>query len=1283
MIRCNVDQMLDQMQVAIDQLQAPAWIVSPDGTVLGANAAAVALLGCGAGRMVGLTDRDLLEPRFRDAMEQARRRMLDGGADERFSGCFFLQDGTLRNLDCTIAVIRAEGRVAALLVQVQGAPRQLACCRPQGLARPACDAYGHHREFDILRKAAAVAGFGQWYFDVPRGRIFATETYYAMLGYAPGEVELESAWVRARIHPEDRQAAIEAMERLIGGQADIFRVDYRLRCKDGAYKWFAATACKYNPGDSAEAEIVCGSLVEISDRKAQAQTLEAALADARQARDEAQRMAELMRVSHENSNVVAWMRIPATGEGWFGENLAALLGLKTGEPIDADRFRALIHPEDRERALDGHAAIEAGQTDAFACDFRLRHADGSWRWMTSAGRRIDRAAHGLPDMVCGSLTDITPIKEHQAQLSEALAHAEAARNDALASEEVLRTAALSGEIGYWTICPDDGGGWAPDETYHLLGYAPGAFPSSHAAWSEVIHPEDRPGAIAAMEDLLHGRTDLYEAENRKRHADGSYRWYRVVARRIDRSDRGLPPLVAGVLISIDRDKENEARLEAISDEIRAAHERLSTMAENAPGALFAFQINADGTTRFPYCTSNMPQLMGVSLEALQADGDVVFRHIPPDDREAILDTFRTAEKTWSRAEFRHRVDHPDLGQRWILASAGPAVGPDGRTTFYGNAVDITERLEVENRAAEAAEEVRRAHERLSSVASIAPVGLYEFRRRPDGTFDFPYTTGRFCSLMGFDGDRSQGLGAEALDRVHPDDFAAMMESIDESWRTLGPWSLRFRVRHPDRGEVWLAGASTPRRQEDGTVVWTGAVYDVTADVAREHELRRAHKAAEDMRIENERQALHDGLTGLPNRRYYDQVLTDRVKSAARGLGPRDCVLIRIDLDHFKYVNDTLGHEAGDLVLRHVGKVLRESIRASDFVARIGGDEFTIILAPFQSPENARALVERIQARLREPFMYQGRQCRFGASFGIAHTQDIVETNGELQVFVDAALYCAKTGGRNRMAFFTEDLHESILDDRRLAASLHEALENDEFFPVFQPQVSARDGRLVGIETLLRWRHPTRGLLAPPAFMHVADQLGIVPEIDALVLEKSREALARWRARGLFVPKIAFNVSSGRMHDPNVVAAARAIADEETNVAFELLESILVEEESDAFKFHLDLVREAGIDIEIDDFGSGHASIIGLMEIAPSALKIDKRIVTPVARDTRSRHLVRAIVEIAETLGIATVAEGVETARQAEILRGLGCCVLQGFLFSKPLAEAELFQFASGTAPLSA
>ena len=628
--------------------------------------------------------------------------------------------------------------------------------------------------------------------------------------------------------------------------------------------------------------------------------------------------------------------------------------------------------------------------------------------------------------------------------------------------------------------------------------------------------------------------------------------------------------------------------------------------------------------------------------------------------------------------------------RTILAlSNGQAIEPvkfDRRSVGLGSLEKALESLRVANierealtqRTIEQGLEIERAHERLKTIANIAPIGLYEMSRTSDGSGHMMYYSDRFLEISGQARDAVGQGKTDAFGRVVEDDRDAVFKALETSARTLEPFKSRFRIHKPGTGIRWLSVVADARQDADTSVTWTGAVLDITTDVESEEALRKARREAEQVHAINEIQALHDGLTGLPNRRYFDNVFAERLTSS-REEKPQSALLVRIDLDHFKYVNDTLGHEAGDLVLIRVSDSLRRVTRADDFAARIGGDEFSILMAPGTTYAEAEQVTDELRQALSEPLLYNGQPCRFGLSLGMAHTPDFDETGEDLNLFADSALYRAKALGRNRLEIFTPSLHEEILKNRRLASELHEALEHRQFEPFFQPQIRARTGELAGVEVLLRWKHPKDGILSPGLFLPVAEQMRVLADIDRQIMEQTRDAVARLHAKGIALPKVSLNVSSERMHDPGVIDLAKSIASDGTRISFELLESILIEEESDVFRFHLDQLREAGIDIEIDDFGSGRASILSLLESGASALKIDQRLIRPLETDTRSRELVRTIIEIADTLDIKTVAEGVETETQREYLVNLGCDVLQGYLFSQPVSEIELEEFYWGIA----
>lgn len=822
--------------------------------------------------------------------------------------------------------------------------------------------------------------------------------------------------------------------------------------------------------------------------------------------------------------------------------------------------------------------------------------------------------------------------------------------DHAAELQMLRAASWASKTGAWRwTLHDDSIVWT-DVTHELFD-VPRGRPINLEMGLSFYDEESRARLVPAVEACRQHGTP-WDLVLRCSATSGRRFWARSVGVPL-RDSQGEVIALEGALQDVTA--EHEAR-----EAQRAAEGDLEAVLDTMPSGFFVL----DEAWRFVFLNPASEAMLRRAPDTLV--GKVIWEEFPEAVGSDFEHVYRNVLKNGVSQSFTAHF-HPL--HTWFLVSA--------HRTPLGIAVhfrDVTVQEETKTRAAKATSELRKTHDRLSLVANVAPVGLYEFRMEPSGKVSFPYCSDRFIEMLGLEGEELQGSPNELFARLDVQNAPDFLESIERSAKDLSLWVKRFCMTHPDHGPVWYQGRSMPRLEADGAVVWTGALLDVTSDVERETALRIARDVAEAVRAEKERQALTDDLTGLPNRRAYDLEILARVRPET-GNQSRAAVSIRLDLDHFKYVNDTLGHEAGDLVLKRVADILRMAVRRNDFIARIGGDEFAILMAPQATEADGQRVIRRIQKALAKPVLHEGRPCRFGASFGLISTADVVSLGDDFQRFVDAALYRAKEGGRNRVQVFTPEIHREILHNRSVAVELQDALEEDQLVPYFQPQISAVDGRLVGVETLLRWHHPKHGILNPPCFMKVAEQLHLVPEIDRRVMELSRDVVARLAGRGLRLPKISFNVSPGRMQAPDLIQCAKSEAFGNTRITFELLESILLEEESSVFRRHLHRIRDADIGIEIDDFGSGHASILSVMQIAPTAVKIDRRLIAPLATSHRARKMVRAIMEIAHTLDVATIAEGVETREQARILREEGCDTLQGFLFARALSEADLFAFA--------
>jgi len=305
--------------------------------------------------------------------------------------------------------------------------------------------------------------------------------------------------------------------------------------------------------------------------------------------------------------------------------------------------------------------------------------------------------------------------------------------------------------------------------------------------------------------------------------------------------------------------------------------------------------------------------------------------------------------------------------------------------------------------------------------------------------------------------------------------------------------------------------------------------------------------------------------------------------------------------------------------------------------------------------------------------WNNKECRTGASIGIAKASAGIDP-GQLLINADIALYRAKRNGRNCAAYFTDELQAEVIFSKQCADDILNGLERGEFVPFYQPQFDASSLDLIGVEALARWNHPQRGLLTPDKFLPVAEDLNAVGSIDRAILERALVDLAGWDRIMLGIPKLSVNVSARRLGDKKLIENLKSLPIQPGRVSFELLESNFLDEGNDIISFNIDGIKKMGIDIDIDDFGSGHASIVSLLRLSPNRMKIDRQLVAPVVRSEQQRRLLRSIVDIGKSQGIEVCAEGVESARHAEILRDIGCDCLQGFYFARPMPVAELVNF---------
>lgn len=375
-------------------------------------------------------------------------------------------------------------------------------------------------------------------------------------------------------------------------------------------------------------------------------------------------------------------------------------------------------------------------------------------------------------------------------------------------------------------------------------------------------------------------------------------------------------------------------------------------------------------------------------------------------------------------------------------------------------------------------------------------------------------------------------------------------------------------------------------------------------------------------------------------------------------------LLHIDLDHFKEISDTKGHAHGDSVLVYLAHILRTASRKSDFVARIGGDEFVIVVSDATRLELEK-LALRIISALDAPHIIENESCKLSVSIGAAVAGENQDLNSVLRS-ADIALYRAKDNGRGRCEHFTPELLQEHERLRQRRDEFQEAIRSEQFFPVYQPQFDTVTGEILGIEALARWNHPTRGILPPSEFLDLAASEGRLVELDHQILNKAVQDTNRSTAAGFLLPALSVNVSAQSIEQDDFLDRIRELIPLPSGLCFELVESMLLDEPTGVISKNLVALHELGVRLDIYDFGSGHASLLGLLEAQPDRIKIDKRLVIPMIDSKKHRDLVRSIIHIAESLGMDTIAEGVESEEHRQILQELGCRSIQGFGFARPM-----------------
>jgi diguanylate cyclase (GGDEF)-like protein/PAS domain S-box-containing protein len=510
----------------------------------------------------------------------------------------------------------------------------------------------------------------------------------------------------------------------------------------------------------------------------------------------------------------------------------------------------------------------------------------------------------------------------------------------------------------------------------------------------------------------------------------------------------------------------------------------------------------------------------------------------------------------------------------------------------------------------------------------------------------------------------EALGRRSRDLTVPKESLEKAEEVVSELRAGRTWSGEVLLRRKDGSYVPVFVTATPLFDARGDLA---GMIGVSSDISERKALQE----------ELERRASHDPLTGLPNRPAFVERIGQALQRTRRRQNSSEVGVLFMDLDGFKTINDSLGHEAGDRLLVAVAERLRKRLRNEDVLARFGGDEFAVLLEVTAGTSEAIRVAQRIAEDLREPFTVDDFQVSVSTSVGI--TLGTAQANDDPERMLrdaDAAMYRAKEQGPGRYAVFDPAMQARAQERLELEAELRRALEQEEFVLYYQPEVSLHDGKMVGFEALLRWQHPERGLLKPSAFVPLAEETDLIAPIGRWVLEEACQQAKRWEEEHPLASPMTMeiNLSSKQLRRQGLVriveeALARADLEAHT-LALDMTETVLIRVSEDNTQA-LDALKEMGVRLGLDDFGTGYSSLSYLKRLPVDRVKVDKSFVKGLGENATDTALVRMIIDLCHTLGVEIVAEGIETSEQAVFLRDMGCDLGQGYYFARPLRGEEL------------
>ena len=681
------------------------------------------------------------------------------------------------------------------------------------------------------------------------------------------------------------------------------------------------------------------------------------------------------------------------------------------------------------------------------------------------------------------------------------------------------------------------------------------------------------------------------------------------------------------------------RRDQIEEALRSTTVRLHQVTNALPGVVFQFRQSMEGQRRFTFLSRQSEQILGLKADVALSCFSYFWQTLPPKDRDLLNQALEQSQQQHTPWQHEFRLQVGNFPARWIQVSALPeAPAPDGSQTWNGIFLDIS-------------------HSKASAeqlvLAATAFATTSEGILITDPNEQITDVNEAFCAMSGYAREELIGKTPHLLNsNRHPSSF---FKRLHRSLAENDHW----------QGEIWnqhKSGEASLHRLRIRLV--RSAQGELTHKVAVYTDINRQHESEQRLRYLSD----HDTLTHLPNRQLFNTVLQQWLRHQPQ------LTVMMLDLDRFKHINESLGHEAGDRLLIKVSELLKRELSPVDMLARLGGDEFAILAPMIDNLQDAEQMAQRLVSTMDRAFEINGKRYFITASVGVALAPQHGNSVDQLAKHADTALHHAKKHGRNAYRLYQPELGEQVETWLKLEPELRNALENQQFVLHYQPQVDGANGKIVGAEALIRWQHPELGMVSPGSFLPIAEEIGLMPHIGQWVLQSACEQLARWLAGGLEGFRLSINLAGQQIMQGGLATQVENLMKQHQlpahTLELEILETFVMENEAQTASVLLEL-RSLGIDLALDDFGTGYSSLAYLKKLPIQKVKIDQSLVRDIPNDPNDGAIARAVIALGRSLQLKVCAEGVETDAQHQFLKEAACDQLQGYLFSKPLPAKEL------------